>query len=196
MQTPAKDPVSSPDGSERGDVSKRVDTGRTSSTWKNWSDHPIIVSITLAGTLLTILVTVWGVLKLMAEYKAGSSTASPDQKLAQQPESKSALASEVITRTPEQLIAWYASQADEIEARRQAKILYVGKLVRISGNPDIFAVHSGGVQFKIGKTYAAMRLDTVKQRNQLQSALRGSFLCLVEKIEANSLTVQDCKFDE
>jgi hypothetical protein len=163
-------------GDASGSTEPSTADNRLTPKWRNWGDHPIIVAITLFGTLLTIIVTAWGLPKLIRE-------ATQDK-----------TSREVIVKTPIELVSWYKSIDNEIEARRQAKALYVGKLINISGKPEILTVTSSSTRFMLSNAYSNIRTSQIPNAG-LSSNYKSSFTCRIREISAY-VFLDECEIDE
>jgi len=145
--------------------------------WRNWGDHPVIVSITLLGTLLTIFTTVWGLIRFNGE--------KPPDKASQ----------EDIVKTPTELLHWYNS-LEEVEARRQAKILYFGKRINVSGYPTIKLVTNSSAYFSIPDANATIETSQLSLKSSLSIAKLYSFKCQIADINKWYVQLNDCEIND
>ena len=145
-------------------------------SWKNWGDHPLVVGLGVIATLITIFVTIWGLPRIIRE----NITFNPNQ---------------IISKTPQELIAWYANLNNEIEATKQSKVLYIGKSIEIMGIPEIYAVNSYRVSFLIDKVFASMEQSDLTIAS-INSTNRHIFICRIDRVSSTTISVDKCKLEE
>jgi hypothetical protein len=106
------------------------------------------------------------------------------------------LNSQLVNKTPEELVAWRASISDDVEAMKQAKTLYIGKKILLTGKPEITMVQLGGISFKLDSVFASMPIAGIDKKVFLDKDRESAFLCKIEEITNQVVMVDNCQIQE
>jgi hypothetical protein len=104
--------------------------------------------------------------------------------------------SQLITKTPKELVAWRASISDDVDAMRQARTLYIGKKILLTGKPEITMAQLRGISFRLDSVFASMPLSEIEKKLYLDKDRESVFLCEIEEITNQVVMVRNCKIQE
>ncbi len=143
--------------------------------WRYWNDQPLIVSIFLICAISGVLI--------LFPHKPKT---LPD----------GTLNSQLITKTPKELVAWRASISDDVEAMKQAKTLYIGKKILLTGKPEITMVQLSGISFRLDSVFASIPISGIDKKLYLDKDKESVFLCKIEEITNQVVMVDNCQIQQ